>query len=89
VRQILFACPDGGLVRLKVNGDPCNRLRPQPHGVKSVRYPHDGDPKDFSREAFKVDHDGNPIPKSPAMLNRALEPDGWAEAAHADLRSLK
>ena len=85
IRQIIFDCYDGGMVRLKPDGDPCNKYRPQAHGVKSVRFPFDGDPKDYSKEAFKVDKFDLPIPKSPGMLNPAVDADGWAEDAHVDL----
>jgi hypothetical protein len=85
VKQIIFDCPDGGMVRLKPAGDPCSRQRTQPHGVKSVRLPFDADPRDFSHEAFKVDSTDHPLPKSPAELAPGIDADGWAEDAHADL----
>lgn len=88
VTQVLFVCADGGLVRLKAEGDPCSKFRPQPHAVKAVRYPFNGDPKDFSKEAFKVGHEDRAIPKAPGMLAPAIDADGWAEDAHTDLAPL-
>lgn len=55
--------PDGGMVRLKPQGDPTNKHRPQPHVSVSVKYPPDASGHDFNHEAFKLDYAGNPLPK--------------------------
>lgn len=54
---------DGGMVRIKPEGDPTNRFRPQAHLSISVLYPPGSSGHDFNNEAFKVDHKGNPLPK--------------------------
>ncbi|HEY9721332.1 MAG TPA: hypothetical protein V6D47_04920 [Oscillatoriaceae cyanobacterium] len=54
---------DGGMVRLKPQGDPTNKHRPQPHASVSVKYPPDASGHDFNHEAFKLDYAGNPLPK--------------------------
>jgi hypothetical protein len=54
---------DGGLVRIKPEGDPTSRHRPAPHLSVSVLYPPGASGHDFNNEAFKVDFAGNPLPK--------------------------
>lgn len=54
---------DGGMVRIKPEGDPTNRFRPQAHLSISVLYPPGSSGHDFNNEAFKVDHHGRPLPK--------------------------
>jgi hypothetical protein len=54
---------DGGMVRLKPQGDPTSKHRPQPHASVSVKYPPDASGHDFNHEAFKLDYAGNPLPK--------------------------
>ncbi len=54
---------DGGMVRLKPEGDPTSRFRPQAHLSISVLYPPGASGHDFNNEAFKVDYKGNPLPK--------------------------
>jgi hypothetical protein len=65
-RQIYYLHPDGSMIRIKPDGDPTNARRPQPHISKSVRHPPNASHEDFSKEAFKVDSQGNPLPKDPA-----------------------
>ena len=55
--------PDGGMVRIKPEGDPTSRFRPQPHLSVSVLYPPGASGHNFNNEAFKVDASGNPLPK--------------------------
>jgi hypothetical protein len=86
IPQVIFDCPDGGMVRIKPQGDPCSKFRPQPHSVKAVREPFNASVSDFSKEAFKVDDSARAIPKSPAELSRELNADEWAEDAHSDLK---
>ncbi|RZA06079.1 MAG: hypothetical protein EOP11_11250 [Proteobacteria bacterium] len=88
VPQVIYDCPDGGTVRLKPAGDPCGKYRPQPHGVKAVRFSPKQTADSFASEAFKVDKDDYPIPKVPAHLNPALDTNIWADDAHADLAPL-
>lgn len=83
----VFLCPDGGVVRIKPEGDPTSRYRPQPHGSKALRYPYNSKFEDFSDEVLKVDPEGNAIPKFPAELAPKALVDGWAEDAHQDLGS--
>jgi hypothetical protein len=64
VSQDLYTHPDGGMVRVKPEGDPSSPFRPQPHASKSVLHdPTKG--TDLSNEAFKVTNNGEPVPKSP------------------------
>eukprot|EP00163_Fabomonas_tropica_P029601 TRINITY_DN63_c0_g1_i2.p1 TRINITY_DN63_c0_g1~~TRINITY_DN63_c0_g1_i2.p1 ORF type:complete len:626 (-),score=164.69 TRINITY_DN63_c0_g1_i2:243-2120(-) len=91
----VYTNPDGGMVRVKPKGQP-NSPRSQPHAVKAVRNPPNGDYRSFAQEAFKVDANGRPIPKypkdgynpNPKGSQKANDFwDGWAEDAHVDLRS--
>ncbi|MEB3223714.1 MAG: hypothetical protein VKS61_16690 [Candidatus Sericytochromatia bacterium] len=59
----IWTHPDGGVVRIKPEGDPLSRYRPQPHLSIAVRYPPKASASDFNNEAFKVDHTGLPLPK--------------------------
>lgn len=63
--MIVYTHPDGGMVRVKPQGDPANRFRPQPHVSMSVRNPPDASYQNFDLEAFKVSNDGIPLPKYP------------------------
>jgi len=63
VPQDIYTHPDGGMVRVKPEGDPSSPFRPQAHASKSVLH----DPKKgtgFDNEAFKVTNGGDPVPKS-------------------------
>jgi hypothetical protein len=60
----IYLHPDGGLVRIKPEGDP-NGRRPRPQVSKSVV----NDPKAgtaFDNEMFKVTNDGKAVPKLPS-----------------------
>lgn len=62
--QDLYTHRDGGMVRVKPEGDTGSRFRPQPHASKSVLI----DPKNgtsLDNEAFKLTSRGHPVPKSP------------------------
>lgn len=84
---IFLVCSDASLIRLKPQGNPLNKFRPWPHGSKSVRFTVDSDYRDFLQEAFKVDNEGNSIPKWPKSLNKDISADAWAEDAHTDLNN--
>jgi hypothetical protein len=92
--MIVYVHADGGMVRVKPQGDPTSKFRPQPDLSKSVRHPYDADYRDYSREAFKVDSLGRPLPKSPADLKNPYEgtplkdtfADGWADTVHIDVK---
>lgn len=70
VPQDIYVHPDGGMVRVKPEGVPGNKFRPEPHVSKSVLLkaagpqfrPSDG--ADFANEAFKVTDKGVPVPKA-------------------------
>jgi hypothetical protein len=63
VPQDIYTHSDGGMVRVKPEGDPSSPFRPQAHANKSVMYnPKNG--TDFNNEAFKVTNNGDPVPKS-------------------------
>ncbi|MBL4636701.1 MAG: hypothetical protein JKY56_22820 [Kofleriaceae bacterium] len=94
LRQVFFAHPDGGMVRIKPDGYP-GSPRPQPHVVKSVRFSGKDTMHDFAKEAFKVNNAGVAIPKAPSDLHNphpassklALKYiDAWANVAHTDLK---
>lgn len=92
--MIIYLCPDGGVVRVKPAYDSSNKFIPQPHAVKSLRYPADSAFESFNDEALKIDNEGNPIPKWPKDMTRFFADDakqkelmdGWAEDAHTDLK---
>lgn len=65
----IWTHPDGGMVRIKPEGDPTSKFRPQAHLSKSVKYPPDASGHDFNNEAFKVDAEGRPLPKWPKDAN--------------------
>ncbi len=95
ILMIVYTCPDGGNVRVKPNGDPTSRFRPQPQVSKSLRYPYDSKFENFDDEVVKVDNEGQLLPKGIQDLNlkNVNEEDKetyikkWADRAHTDLRS--
>ena len=94
IPMIAFLCPDGGVVRLKPQGDPTSKFKPQPLASKSLRYPFDSKFENFEDEMVKIDNAGNAIPKWPRDLNPEIsspqeQPEwiqGWADDAHTDLK---
>jgi hypothetical protein len=68
-RQWIYTHPDGGMVRIKPDGEPGSLMRPQPHASKSLNWPITSNGSNFDEELFKVDEAGNPRPKWPADLN--------------------
>jgi hypothetical protein len=93
MRMLVYTHADGGMVRVKPDGEPTSRFRPQPHAVKSARWPPDADYRDFTKKAFKVDGRGRALPKWPADLynpyaDTALKStfeDGWGDTVHVNL----
>ena len=94
---ISYLCPDGGVIRMKPEGDPTNPRELLPSVVKAMRFFGSADYKTFSDEAFKVDNDGRPIPKWVKDLNTRLPGlsserergryiQEWARDAHTRLR---
>lgn len=83
--MLFIVCPDASIIRLKPKGNPLNKFRPWPHASKSVRFSNKSSYKDFSQEAFKVDNEGNAIPKWPKDLRENITVDGWAQDAHIDI----
>ena len=89
----VYLCPDGGVVRLKISGDPLSRFRPQPHASKSLRHPYNSLFNSFDDEVVKVDNQGHLIPKWVKDLKleglseekRSEIIRSWAEDAHTDL----
>ena len=90
LRQDIYTNPDGGMVRVKPDGDP-GSMRPQPHASKSVRNPPDAPITNFDNEACKVDNQGNALPAAPRDMQNPYPPgtpenrqfaDGWADTAH-------
>jgi hypothetical protein len=74
VSQDIYTHADGGMVRVKPEGDPSSPFRPQPHSSKSVLHdPNKG--TDLSNEAFKVTNNGEPVPKS-AFGPTGMKPKG-------------
>lgn len=92
--------PDGGMVRVKPEGDSANKFRSQPHVSKSVRLRLDEDTS-FDNEAFKVTNDGVATPAAPSAekgmrgaapgSNSSAENNSFKdvpmEKAHTDLPS--
>ena len=95
---VSFLCPDGGVIRMKPEGDPTQPKNSHPNAVKAMRFFGVNRYSDFSDEAFKVDNAGLPIPKWPKELNtnlpglssdkkaRELYIDEWAHDAHTQLK---
>ncbi len=94
IPMIVYLCPDGGVVRVKPEGDPTSKFKPQPLVSKALRYPNTSKFETFDDEMAKVDNFGYVIPKWVKDLNLevASGPDqqeliqGWADDAHTDLR---
>jgi hypothetical protein len=90
---LMFLCPDGGVLRIKPEGDPGSKYRPQPHGSKALRFPADAPYSTFDDEVLKVDESGNAVPKAPNGLQKLFSDEksqaelveGWADDAHSDL----
>lgn len=96
VPMTVFLCPDGGVIRVKPEGDPTSRFRPQPHASKSLRYPYNSQFESFDDEMVKVNNRGEAVPKWAQDLNPSLTMDPivkkeiieeWANDAHTDLKS--
>jgi hypothetical protein len=92
--MLVYTHPDGGMVRVKPQGDPANRFRSQPHASMSVRNPPDAPYQDFDMESFKVSNDGIPLPKYPRDAFNPYDPassegraymDDLMNRAHTDL----
>lgn len=87
----IYVHPDGGTVRIKPRGVPTSALMPQPHLVKSLRWPYDAPGDGFANEALKVDRDGTALPRIRAELRirpgvpRKTFVTQWAHRAHVDL----
>lgn len=84
----IWLCNDGGIIRIKPDGDPSNAFRPQPHGSKSLRYPPIGKFHGFKDETLKLDEEGKAYPKWPKDL-KSKDPqviNDWANATHTNLR---
>jgi hypothetical protein len=79
VPMTVYVHPDGGMVRVKPQGDPASPMRKQPHASKSVRWPPDASYAEFEREAVKIDQAGNPRPKLPAHLHASPQGTGKAD----------
>jgi hypothetical protein len=96
----IYVHPDGGMVRVKPQGVPENKFRPQPHVSKSVLF--DAAPKDggwpdtrFENEAFKVANDGTPLPSATkssygfksrgGQLEKVVYNDYLMDRAHTNL----
>lgn len=94
IPMVAFICPDGGVVRLKPQGDPMNKYRAQPSVSKVLRYPFNSKFENFTDEVAKIDNFGNIIPKWAKDLNPNLGKldeksklvQAWADDAHTDLR---
>lgn len=88
----LFTHADGGTVRVKPDGDPTSRFMPQPHLVKSVRWPYDAPGDGFQHEGIKVSNAGAPLPRTVIEMSRRKRhisaksfADRWASQAHTDV----
>ena len=95
IPMTVFLCPDGGVVRVKPEGDTISKFKSQPLASKALRYPFDSKFENFDDEIVKVDNFGNAIPKwtkdlNPKLTVPAEQPnwiEGWADDAHTDLKS--
>jgi hypothetical protein len=84
-----FVCPDGGVVKIKPEGDPSSRFTPFPHGSRVLRYPAESPYRDYRDEIAKVSEDGHIIPRGPADLAPKELVDGWSKDAHVPLVTCK
>lgn len=89
----IYTHPDGGTVRVKPAGDPTSRFMPQPHLVKSLRWPYDAPGDGFEHEGLKVSNSGAPLPRLPSETKVTRHHvgakkyfDHWAALAHTDLK---
>jgi hypothetical protein len=94
IPMVVYLCPDGGVVRVKPEGDPTNKFKPQPLVSKALRYPYNSKFETFDDEVAKVDNFGNIIPKWTKDFNLGIAHasdqeeliQGWADDAHTDLK---
>lgn len=100
-RQIFYANRDGGLIRVKPDGDyNPNVKRSQPQVSRSVRFDAEQG-TGWPNEAFKLGPEGQPLPKSPSFKGPEISaklkskiPEKYTESAedaiadetHVDLR---
>ncbi|MGZ3694284.1 MAG: hypothetical protein ACXWQO_08875 [Bdellovibrionota bacterium] len=82
-----FVCPDGGVVKVKPEGDPSSKFTPFPHASRVLRYPAESEYRDYRDEVAKLSRDGHIIPKGPGDLAPKDLVDGWSKEAHIPLRS--
>ncbi len=83
----IWMCNEGTVVRVKPLGDPTSKYNRKPHGSVAIRYPCDAPYNSFEDEMFKVDNNGNPIPKWARELD-SKDPEvieSWAHSAHFSL----
>lgn len=80
IRHDIYVHPDGGMVKIKPDGDPQNPIprRRIPNAIKCVQL-NIGPDTSFANEAFRVDNKGNPLPKTPLQMNNP-HPVGTREA---------
>jgi hypothetical protein len=96
---VSLLCKDGGVIRLKPEGDPTYKKNPDPNAVKAMRFFGVDRYDSFEDEAFKIDDAGMPIPKWSKDLNVELPEltsgdrdryiEEWAKDAHSPLKHCK
>lgn len=64
----IYTHPDGGMVRVKPEGDPGDKFRPEPHASKSVVL-DTSKGSAFDNEGFKVTNEGDAVPKNTSADN--------------------
>lgn len=84
-----FVCADGGVLKIKPEGDPMNKFTPFPHGSRTLRYPGNSAYRDYRDEVAKISPDGHIIPRSPGDLAPKNLVDGWSAEAHVPLAECK
>lgn len=84
-----FVCADGGVIKIKPQGDPMSKHTPFPHGSRTLRYPANTLYRDYRDEVAKISEDGHIIPRSPSDLKPKYLVNGWSQDAHIPLEECK
>lgn len=84
-----FVCADGGVVKIKPEGDPTSKFTPFPHGSRTLRYPAEAEYRDYRDEIAKVSEEGQIVPRSPADLGPKNLVDAWSKTSHIPLTKCK
>lgn len=88
VVQDIYEHPDGGVVRVKPEGDPGHPFRPEVHASKSVKM-DPTQPPTWQNEGFKVTNGGRPVPKAPCRWDGMKQGPTYERPEGADPEQIR